>query len=168
MPDPYGSHDDRWFSDGEPTSLVRDQGIESCDEPPRGQLPLGPLGRDEPGQEGPPRYPQGPAGGQERLARAGGEWHWWTVCLLGLLALAVSGFLFVGATIASAMNCFDRCDTSVGPTMSAVADWEFIVFIAAGVLLVGGMVVPAWRRVVAAALSAAIALAIGFALLTWI
>jgi hypothetical protein len=40
--DPYGLHDDRWFSDGRPTNLVRDQGIESHHEPPPGEarLPL--------------------------------------------------------------------------------------------------------------------------------
>ena len=37
--DPYGLHDDRWFSDGRPSSLVRDEGIESHDEPPRGEPP---------------------------------------------------------------------------------------------------------------------------------
>ena len=32
--DPYGLDDARWISDGEPTSLVRDNGVESRDEPP--------------------------------------------------------------------------------------------------------------------------------------
>jgi hypothetical protein len=32
--DPYGIHSDRWISDGRPTYLVRDQGVESHDEPP--------------------------------------------------------------------------------------------------------------------------------------
>jgi hypothetical protein len=42
--DPYGIHDDRWFSVGRPTFLVRDQGVESHDEPPTGEpsLPLVP------------------------------------------------------------------------------------------------------------------------------
>jgi hypothetical protein len=38
--DPYGLHGDRWFSDGRPTNLVRDQGVESHDEPPQGDPPL--------------------------------------------------------------------------------------------------------------------------------
>jgi hypothetical protein len=38
--DPYGLHDDRWFSDGRPTNLVRDQFIESHDEPPQSEPPL--------------------------------------------------------------------------------------------------------------------------------
>jgi hypothetical protein len=32
--DPYGVHDDRWFSDGHPTDLVRDGGTEAYDAPP--------------------------------------------------------------------------------------------------------------------------------------
>ena len=32
--DPYGVHEDRYFSDGQPTKLVRDCGIESYDPPP--------------------------------------------------------------------------------------------------------------------------------------
>lgn len=32
--DPYGQHEDRYFSAGQPTKLVRDGGQESCQEPP--------------------------------------------------------------------------------------------------------------------------------------
>jgi hypothetical protein len=32
--DPYGSHEERWFSRGLPTALVRDQGVECQDPPP--------------------------------------------------------------------------------------------------------------------------------------
>jgi len=47
-PDPYERHDDRWFSDGKPTRLVRDQGTESYDEPPLEQPPAsGNAGRDD-------------------------------------------------------------------------------------------------------------------------
>jgi hypothetical protein len=34
--DPYGMHEDRYFSDGQPTKLVRDGGTESYDPPPPG------------------------------------------------------------------------------------------------------------------------------------
>jgi hypothetical protein len=34
--DPYGVHEDRYFSDGQPTKLVRDGGAESFDPPPSG------------------------------------------------------------------------------------------------------------------------------------
>jgi hypothetical protein len=32
--DPYLRHKARWFSDGSPTALVRDDGVESSDPPP--------------------------------------------------------------------------------------------------------------------------------------
>ncbi len=32
--DPFGEHEARWFSNGIPTSLVRDRGVESQDPPP--------------------------------------------------------------------------------------------------------------------------------------
>jgi hypothetical protein len=38
--DPYGIHSDRWFSDGYPTNLVRDRGVDSRDEPPPEEPPL--------------------------------------------------------------------------------------------------------------------------------
>jgi len=37
--DPFGIHQDRWISDGRPTSLVRDGQTESRDEPPSDQIP---------------------------------------------------------------------------------------------------------------------------------
>lgn len=37
--DPYGLHEDRWFSEGDPTKLVRDGGVESYDDPPAGPRP---------------------------------------------------------------------------------------------------------------------------------
>lgn len=38
--DPFGAHEARWFSDGRPTILVRDGGVESHDEPPAAELDL--------------------------------------------------------------------------------------------------------------------------------
>ncbi len=34
--DPYGVHEDRYFSDGHPTKLVRDGAVEAYDAPPPG------------------------------------------------------------------------------------------------------------------------------------
>jgi hypothetical protein len=34
--DPYQRHEARWLSRGKPTKLVRDEGVESYDEPPAG------------------------------------------------------------------------------------------------------------------------------------
>ena len=36
--DPYGVHEDRWFSAGRPSNLVRDAGRECYDAPPEGPI----------------------------------------------------------------------------------------------------------------------------------
>jgi len=41
--DPYGVHEDRWFSAGTPTALVRDRGTEAHDEPPPYPPPVAPV-----------------------------------------------------------------------------------------------------------------------------
>lgn len=41
--DPYGIHQDRWFSAGIPTPLVRDHGVEGHDDPPGGPPPGPPV-----------------------------------------------------------------------------------------------------------------------------
>ncbi len=74
--DPYGLHGHRWFSDGVPTGLVKDGGVESTDPPPDGAVP-GPLV-----PERPPSTPapvgwtsSGPTGGPTDAEReADGPW----------------------------------------------------------------------------------------------
>jgi hypothetical protein len=46
--DPYRIHEDRWYSDGTPTALVRDAGAEAKDPPPSQKAPSGPLVRSGP------------------------------------------------------------------------------------------------------------------------
>jgi hypothetical protein len=41
--DPYGRHEQRWFSAGKPTALVRDHGTDGHDVPPGGPPPGPPL-----------------------------------------------------------------------------------------------------------------------------
>lgn len=47
--DPFGEHEARWFSEGTPTSLVRDGSVESRDDPPDESVD-GPLQRVEASQ----------------------------------------------------------------------------------------------------------------------
>jgi len=170
QPDPWGRHDDRWFSHGTPTKLVRDQGIESYDEPPRelapGQLPLGPEGGSSPQWAG-QHDPRSPAGGQEWPARERKSWPWWTVVLPGVPALAMSGFVLLIAGIASAMACMDTCMPALQARASTAATVDAFVLAAIVVLLAAGLAVPAARRVIAPALSLANVLAIGFVALHW-
>ncbi|HVX23537.1 MAG TPA: hypothetical protein VHB02_19500 [Acidimicrobiales bacterium] len=58
--DPYGQHEDRWFSAGAPTKLVRDGQVEASDPPPD-VPPPGPLV---------PADPHGPDLGAADLLRA--------------------------------------------------------------------------------------------------
>ena len=37
--DPFGTHAERWFSDGRPTALVRDGNTEAKDAPPADEFP---------------------------------------------------------------------------------------------------------------------------------
>jgi len=66
-PDPIGGHEARWFSDGLPTALVRDHGIEGQDPPPasavghRWELPSVVPGRAE--------TPPPPASAHHRFGR---------------------------------------------------------------------------------------------------
>jgi hypothetical protein len=123
--DPYGSHDDRWFSGGRPTNLVRDHGIQSYDRPPGDWRP---------------------------------EWRWWTVCLPGVLTLAIASGFVGYAAFASAANCSGGCSPAAEGMPVGVAG-EVITVIGAVTLLVAGLTTPAWRRACAAGLWAAFALA---------
>ena len=60
--DPYKVHEDRWYSDGTPTALVRDSGVESHDPPPSGELLDGQLERS---------IPHEPSSGPDDLRREG-------------------------------------------------------------------------------------------------
>jgi hypothetical protein len=91
--DPFGVHDDRWVSGGEPTRLVRDRGVESHDEPPPGRPPgpLVPAGTAPP-SDGPVRFPAP-------------DWPFWTIippCLLAVLGAALGIVLaLAGAALSS-------------------------------------------------------------------
>jgi hypothetical protein len=132
-PDPYRNHGERWFSDGKPTNLVRDEGTESRSEPT-------PQPRPEPRPQLQP------------------EWRWWTVCLPGLLALAVAGSFLFYAAYGSARNCLDGCrHATEGLPVGAAG--EVITAIGAVTLLVAGLTTPAWRRACASGLWVAFPLA---------
>jgi hypothetical protein len=62
-------HQDRWFSAGVPTSLVRDQGVEGHDGPP-GYPPPGPLAEVADIDE----FPQDDLRRADELEASGGEY----------------------------------------------------------------------------------------------
>ena len=80
------------------------------------------------------------------------EWRWWTVWPPALLTFAALFFSVVFVAIpVSAMNCFDTC-YSVGGGMTVGVAGEVILTIAAVILVVAGLSVPAWRAAIVAAL----------------
>jgi hypothetical protein len=62
--DPFEIHEDRWYSDGVPTALVRDGDVEAQNPPPSSQPASGKLVRS---------VPRGGPGGPEDLRRADTE-----------------------------------------------------------------------------------------------
>ena len=68
--DPFAIHEDRWMSQGRPTKLVRDGGVEAYDPPPDLPLPaeLVPAG-EAPSPPGSGEGEAGPPGYSDRRAR---------------------------------------------------------------------------------------------------
>jgi hypothetical protein len=63
--DPYGLHQDRYFSQGQPTKLVRDGGVECYDAPPAGPPPKAELvSAEKPGGDGSDLLRAGRSSGQ--------------------------------------------------------------------------------------------------------
>jgi hypothetical protein len=64
--DPYERHEHRWLSDGQPTKLVRDGGVESYDEAPAGAPTRAPVKVEDPDAAGPDdlRRADGAEGGE--------------------------------------------------------------------------------------------------------
>jgi hypothetical protein len=129
--DPYGIHEDRWMSGGQPTKLVRDQGRESFDEPPSDGAP-GPLA---------PAAGELPAALQAQPRQM---WGAWTVWLPSLLTLALLGLTLLTGAFADVPSCLDTCHPMPWASVSTGAG------IAAGLvticLLPAGVRSPARRR----------------------
>lgn len=129
--DPYGLHEDRWVSDGQPTNLVRDHGQESFDDS-RWYGPPGPLV---------PAAVRPLAGNQAQRRRV---WRAWTVWLPALLTLGLVGWSLLQDMVAEMFNCFDSCQSMRWIGVSVAAN---IVTGAIAVwLLTAGMLKPTWRR----------------------
>ena len=60
--DPYARHEDRYFSEGRPTQLVRDGGLEAVDPPPDLPFPVPPVPALSPAGVSPDEAPPAAAG----------------------------------------------------------------------------------------------------------
>jgi hypothetical protein len=105
-----------------------------------------------------------PAGEVRPPAWPDREWRWWTVCLPGLLALAVAGLFLLYSGAVSGLGCMDGCyPFSEGKPVGTAG--EGVLAIAGVALLTAGLTTPGWRRPAASALWVAFALACGCAVL---
>jgi hypothetical protein len=98
--DPFALHENRWFSEGRPTRLVRDQGAESYDEPPTDEprtAPGAPAHEDQ-GQLARARllYSRIDWAASRNPPR---NWRYWTVLPPCLLTLALSCLAIIFGSI---------------------------------------------------------------------
>jgi hypothetical protein len=103
--DPYGIHGQRWISAGHATSLVRDDGVESRDEPPHG-TPLVPEDHWRAAAEPQARL------GREDAVRPSiwsslGPWlRFALIALTFLVLIAAVIFIFLAWAVSSVMSGF--------------------------------------------------------------
>jgi len=105
--DPFDIHQHRWYSDGRPSNLVRDHGVESYDDPPPGAppRPLVPAGALPPRDPRDTRADEGhgarrgrgraraPTSARARRSSLGAG----TALLVGLLGALLVGFALAGS-----------------------------------------------------------------------
>jgi hypothetical protein len=119
--DPFGVHEARYFSAGQPTKLVRDRGTESYDEPPSGAdavaaamaRPSAPPAPAAPPSAYAPRdaYPYGPASERGSRRRAS-----------GIAGFAASGIIVVAAAVAAVLVAQTIMHPSKHPSPSGAGD----------------------------------------------
>jgi hypothetical protein len=133
--DPFSLHEDRWFSDGQPTRLVRDQGVEIYDEPPPGDLPApagevpaGPVSSEQAGLAS-ARLLSGRIAANAEPAR---NWRYWTAWPPCLLTLALAVLVAIGL-ISSPMNGSVPGQEGVGSNPGNPAGW--ILLMEAGLIV---------------------------------
>ena len=114
--DPYDRHEDRWFSQGIPTALVRDGLTESQDPPPAGPPSVGwvkpPGARDRTGDL---------SSDHPKTAALRSTWLWSGVAVAGLLLLAV-GLLFPAPTGQPAPIPMKQSAVATARSTATVAD----------------------------------------------
>ena len=91
--DPFGAHDDRWFSAGRPTPLIRDNGVVSREDLPPDQQ----SGRRDPAWLSVRR--QFPAEAY--------YWPYWKVVVPSLVAFAAAGLIVAWSLVSQPVNGFD-------------------------------------------------------------
>jgi len=151
--DPSGAHDDRWFSAGRPTPLVRDHGVVSREDLPPGEQPAR---RD-------PIAPAAPAARDKFPAAY--YWAYWTVVLPCLVAFAAAGLFVASSLVFRPTSGFELAGSAVAWARVDRAG-QVVACLAAPALLIAAARRPRWRRATAAAVWGIVSLQIGSFLLS--
>jgi hypothetical protein len=131
-PDPSGAHEDRWFSAGRPTPLVRDHGVESREDLPPGQQP----GRRD------------LAAGAVKVPDEPFHWPDRAVAVPCLVAFAAAG-LIVGCSLAfQPANGFDLAGAAIAWVQADRAGQVFACLVTVALLITAAQR-PAWRKAIA-------------------
>jgi hypothetical protein len=132
FPDPAGAHEERWFSAGRFTPLVRDHGVEGREDLPPDQQPGV---RDL-------------AAGAVKLSAEPYYWSYWTVALPCLVAFAAAG-LIVGCSLAfQPTEGFGLAGTAVAWVQAGWAG-QIVACLATAALLIAAAQRKRWRKGIA-------------------
>jgi hypothetical protein len=153
--DPSGAHDERWFSAGSPTSLVRDGGLES-----REDLPA-----DQQGERREPLDHAAIAAEDQSLA-VSYAYPFWSVVALRCALVFIAGGVIVAWSLSSQ-------PTSGFELARAAVTWvqvdravQLVACLAAAALLFAAVRIHLWRRAIGLAVLGIVPLQVGLALLS--
>jgi hypothetical protein len=149
--DPSGAHEDRWFSAGRPTPLVRDHGVVSREDLPPEQQP----GRRD--LAAPPVRDKFPAWAY--------FWGYRTVVVPCLVAFAAAGLIVASSLISQPTNRFDLAGTAAAWVQVSRAG-QVVACLATAALLIAAAQRPGWRRFIALTVWGIVSLQFGLFLVT--
>ena len=151
--DPSGAHDDRWFSAGRPTPLVRDHGVVSREDLPPDQQP----GRHDP-------VDPAARAAQDAADAEGSYWRYGTVVVPCLVAFVAAGLIVAASLAFQPTHGFDLAGTAVAWVQADRAG-QLAACVATAVLLIAAAQRPRWRRAIALTVWSLASLQFGFFLL---
>ena len=148
--DPSGAHDDRWFSAGRPTPLVRDNGVISREDLPHDQQP----GRRDPAW----------LSARRQLPAEAYYWPYRKVVLPSVVAFAAAGLIVAWSLVSQPVNGFDLAGFAVACVWVGRAG-QVVACLATAALLIAAAHRPRWRRAIAFTVWGTFWVQIGFLLL---
>jgi hypothetical protein len=147
--DPSGAHDDRWFSAGRPTSLVRDGGVVSREDQPRDEQPQP---RD--------RVDHTAIAILDRFLVASYRYPYWTMVLRCVIVFIAAG-LFVAWSLHSRPTHGFELSRSAVAWVRGDRAVQVVACLAAAALLIALARRPRWRHAVALTMWGTVLLQIG-------